>query len=213
MIKPAVSPVHADVLSKLPILLVTAHDGSGRLWASALVGSPGFLSVAAADPSLLNISSARLLGDGERAACAALLPLLVLAGIWLPVRSSTRLPGRPYLLPLPMSWSPPSTVSAAFQRTPSHTAPTSAVALQPPPLLPSGMLALHPGQLIGCLGIQVSTRRRVRVNGAIEAAERDAAGRLTLRVRVRQAYANCPKYIQVRRYQRFLLDLRSASQW
>lgn len=134
MIKPAVGPVHADVLSKLPMLLVTAHDGSGRLWASALVGSPGFLSVAAADPSLLNISSARLLGDG--------------------------------------------------------------------------MVSLHQGQLIGCLGIQVATRRRVRVNGAIEAVERDAAGRLTLRVQVQQSYANCPKYIQKRTLQ--LDDSRPA---
>lgn len=74
------------------------------------------------------------------------------------------------------------------------------------------MVSLHQGQLIGCLGIQVATRRRVRVNGAIEAAERDAAGRLTLRVQVQQSYANCPKYIQVGRYQRFLLGLRSASQ-
>ncbi len=60
------------------------------------------------------------------------------------------------------------------------------------------MLALRPGQRIGCLGIQLSNRRRVRVNGTIEAAERDSAGRLSLRLRVQQAYTNCPKYIQAR---------------
>ncbi|KAI7838544.1 hypothetical protein COHA_007687 [Chlorella ohadii] len=44
MIKPAIGPVHADLLRTLPMLLVTAQDSGGRAWASALVGSPGFLS-------------------------------------------------------------------------------------------------------------------------------------------------------------------------
>ncbi|PRW50820.1 pyridoxamine 5 -phosphate oxidase [Chlorella sorokiniana] len=127
MIKPAIGTLHADLLSALPMLLVSAGDSGGRLWASALVGSPGFLSVSAADPSLLQISSARLLGGG--------------------------------------------------------------------------MLTLRPGQLIGCLGIQLSSRRRVRVNGQIEAAERAPDGRLSLRLRVQQAYTNCPKYIQKRTLQ------------
>ncbi len=80
MIKPAIGPVHADLLRTLPMLLVTAQDSGGRAWASALVGSPGFLSVGD-DPSLLLISSARLLGDGKQAgcagqsACARLMPL------------------------------------------------------------------------------------------------------------------------------------------
>lgn len=64
MIKPAINTVQADLLRQLPLLLVTAHDAEGQAWASALVGSPGFLS-AAPDPSLLTISKARLLGDGK----------------------------------------------------------------------------------------------------------------------------------------------------
>lgn len=63
MIKPAVTPPQAEVLRQLPMLLVTMYDRSGRLWASALTGSPGFLG-AQPDPSVLSICSARLLGDG-----------------------------------------------------------------------------------------------------------------------------------------------------
>ncbi len=64
MIKPAINAVQAALLRQLPMLLVTAHDGDGQAWASALVGPPGFVSVAS-DPSVLTISAARLLGDGE----------------------------------------------------------------------------------------------------------------------------------------------------
>ena len=67
----------------------------------------------------------------------------------------------------------------------------------PPPLPPPGMLELRPGQHMGCLGLQFSSRRRVRVNGVLEAAERDPAdGSLSRRLRVQQAYTTCPQYIQ-----------------
>lgn len=59
------------------------------------------------------------------------------------------------------------------------------------------MLELRRGQQVGCLGILFSSRRRVRVNGTLESVERGAGGLLQLRVRVQQAYNNCPKYIQV----------------
>lgn len=59
------------------------------------------------------------------------------------------------------------------------------------------MLALRPGQHVGCLGILFAARRRVRVNGVVEAAERSPEGLLSLQIRVQQAYTNCPKYIQV----------------
>jgi uncharacterized protein len=53
--------------------------------------------------------------------------------------------------------------------------------------------ALHVGAPIGLLGIELSTRRRDRVNGFVDAA--DERG---LVVRVQQSFGNCPKYIHVR---------------
>lgn len=63
----------------------------------------------------------------------------------------------------------------------------------------AGLLTLRPGQHVGCLAIQLSSRRRVRVKGVVQSVERTAAGLLSLQVRVQQAYGNCPKYIQVGR--------------
>lgn len=64
--------------------------------------------------------------------------------------------------------------------------------------LPSGPASvptadLRPGRKVGVLFIELSSRRRLRVNGAIE----DASARV-LRVAVEQAFPNCPKYIQKR---------------
>lgn len=47
---------------------------------------------------------------------------------------------------------------------------------------------------IGLLGIELSTRRRNRLNGIVTATERDS-----FEVQVRQCFGNCPQYIQVRR--------------
>jgi uncharacterized protein len=52
---------------------------------------------------------------------------------------------------------------------------------------------LTPGQDIGVLGIDFSTRRRNRANGRI--VSRDAGG---IRVAVEQSFGNCPQYIQLR---------------
>lgn len=49
---------------------------------------------------------------------------------------------------------------------------------------------------IGLLGIDLSTRRRNRLNGVVTATERDS-----FEVQVRQSFGNCPQYIQVRRSQ------------
>jgi predicted pyridoxine 5'-phosphate oxidase superfamily flavin-nucleotide-binding protein len=54
-------------------------------------------------------------------------------------------------------------------------------------------VALVPDREIGVLGIDLSTRRRNRVNGHI--AGRDAAG---ITVAVSQSFGNCPQYIQRR---------------
>ncbi|QRY64955.1 pyridoxamine 5'-phosphate oxidase family protein (plasmid) [Ensifer sp. PDNC004] len=48
---------------------------------------------------------------------------------------------------------------------------------------------------IGMLGIQLETRRRNRLNGAIQ---RDGGDGFTLRVR--QSFGNCPQYIQLRQF-------------
>ncbi|OBA59549.1 pyridoxamine 5'-phosphate oxidase [Mycobacterium sp. 1100029.7] len=46
------------------------------------------------------------------------------------------------------------------------------------------------GQQVGLIAIDFATRRRMRINGTL--AESDTAG---LRIRVDQAYGNCPQYI------------------
>lgn len=56
---------------------------------------------------------------------------------------------------------------------------------------------LDEGKPVGLLFIELGTRRRFRVNGVL--ATRDETG---FEVRVREAYANCPKYIQRRRLRR-----------
>jgi predicted pyridoxine 5'-phosphate oxidase superfamily flavin-nucleotide-binding protein len=53
--------------------------------------------------------------------------------------------------------------------------------------------ALSPGAALGCLGIELATRRRNRVNGRI--ARADASG---FAMTVDLAFGNCPKYIQAR---------------
>ncbi len=52
---------------------------------------------------------------------------------------------------------------------------------------------LVPGAPIGILGIELSTRRRNRVNGAV--SEADASG---FTLRVAQSFGNCPQYIRRR---------------
>ena len=175
MIKPALSAPHADLLRQLPLLLVTAFDGAGRLWASALVGSPGFVGVAS-DPSLLCITSTRLLGDGEAAAAWG---------------------GR---VPCTTGGTCRAACACCARRAcwPRHL-PTLCCPHLPRRL--AGMLALRPGQQVGCLGMQLSSRRRVRANGGVERAERSAEGLLSLQIRVQQAYSNCPQYIQKRTLQ------------
>jgi predicted pyridoxine 5'-phosphate oxidase superfamily flavin-nucleotide-binding protein len=55
------------------------------------------------------------------------------------------------------------------------------------------LLALRAAQPVGLLAIDFATRRRVRVNGVLSAA--DERG---LTIEADQAYANCPRYIQPR---------------
>jgi hypothetical protein len=56
------------------------------------------------------------------------------------------------------------------------------------------LAGLAEGKQVGLLGIDLSTRRRNRANGTVEAA--DASG---ITVAVEQSFGNCPQYIQTRR--------------
>ncbi|MBK4216810.1 pyridoxamine 5'-phosphate oxidase family protein [Paracoccus caeni] len=56
--------------------------------------------------------------------------------------------------------------------------------------------ALTSGASVGMLGIEMSTRRRNRMNGLVTSSE---AG---LRIEVRQSFGNCPQYIHERAWQR-----------
>jgi len=53
--------------------------------------------------------------------------------------------------------------------------------------------ALEPGAAVGLVAIDLATRRRMRLNGVV--ASVDEAG---FRLRTREVYGNCPKYIQAR---------------
>lgn len=63
---------------------------------------------------------------------------------------------------------------------------------RPAPDDPLGAL-LVPGRAVGLLAIELATRRRLRVNGTIAAAD---GARVT--IDVREVFPNCPKYIQRR---------------
>ena len=70
------------------------------------------------------------------------------------------------------------------------------IAVLPDPLDPVGH-ALHPGAAIGLLGIELSTRRRNRMNGRVR-----EFGPSGLTVDVAQSFGNCPKYIHCRQHHR-----------
>jgi predicted pyridoxine 5'-phosphate oxidase superfamily flavin-nucleotide-binding protein len=109
-----------DFMARQPMVVIGHADATGRLWASALTGEPGFASAL----------------DHATVALNALPP----AGG-----------------PLREVWSE--------------------------------------GTEVGLLAIELSTRRRMRVNGRLVKGH---DGGVT--VAVRQAYANCPKYIQAREW-------------
>lgn len=62
-----------------------------------------------------------------------------------------------------------------------------------PNLISTLVLEFIAGQKIGMLGIQLSTRRRNRVNGVIQ-----IIGDKSFSIQVEQSFGNCPKYIQKR---------------
>ena len=56
---------------------------------------------------------------------------------------------------------------------------------------------LREGSAIGLLGIDLSTRRRSRVNGQIQSA----SGKFAIEIQVQQSYGNCNQYIHLREYE------------
>ncbi|WP_111414794.1 pyridoxamine 5'-phosphate oxidase family protein [Billgrantia lactosivorans] len=62
-----------------------------------------------------------------------------------------------------------------------------------PPLAEALGLSLGPGARLGLLGLEMTSRRRNRLNGTVRS--RDAEG---IRVSVDQSFGNCPQYIQQR---------------
>lgn len=85
-------------------------------------------------------------------------------------------------------WVSPLTGPAGFARAAGHTLQISAL-----PRAGDALRAMPAGQQVGMVAINFATRRRLRVNGTLVAA--DTAG---LTVRVDQAYGNCPQYIRRR---------------
>ena len=67
-------------------------------------------------------------------------------------------------------------------------------------LLPDDPLQgqLLPGRHVGGLGLVPLTRRRNRVNGIIDAVNRDAVDGEVITIAVHQSFGNCPQYIQQR---------------
>ena len=52
---------HGEFFSELPFLIVGSADDAGRLWASILVGRPGFMT--ASDPQTLAVKAHPIYGD------------------------------------------------------------------------------------------------------------------------------------------------------
>lgn len=77
-----------------------------------------------------------------------------------------------------------------FLQTPDDTHLTIPLAaVEAVPWLPP----LRPGMPVGGLGLELSSRRRNRVNGMVE-----SAGEGQLCIRVQESFGNCPQYIQRR---------------
>lgn len=79
------------------------------------------------------------------------------------------------------------------------TPDTSHLTIKPACNIPQDPLLadLSPGKPLGCLGMELHSRRRNRVNGTVEAITPDGG----IEMRVDQSFGNCPKYIQKRELQ------------
>jgi len=89
-------------------------------------------------------------------------------------------------------WATPIVGAPGIARAPT---PRNLVLARAPDLADALGLDTAPGATIGLLGIDLSTRRRVRANGRIAANDPDG-----LAIGVDQAFGNCPQYIQSRAF-------------
>ncbi len=122
MIASAIMPGALPFIARLPWVVLGGADAEGRLWCSALLGEPGFMT---ATP------------DGTE-------------------------------------------VHFDLRRAPAHPS--------------NPLLVLQPvGRWTGALFIEPATRRRLRVNGRIQAASAER-----LHLTVEEAFPNCPKFIHPR---------------
>jgi predicted pyridoxine 5'-phosphate oxidase superfamily flavin-nucleotide-binding protein len=87
-------------------------------------------------------------------------------------------------------WPIPLFGKAGFIQSPNETTLEFACL---PELIKKLALKFTIGQKIGMLGIQLSTRRRNRVNGVIK-----TIGAKSFSIGIEQSFGNCPKYIQKR---------------
>jgi predicted pyridoxine 5'-phosphate oxidase superfamily flavin-nucleotide-binding protein len=87
-------------------------------------------------------------------------------------------------------WPIPMLGQGGFIQTPNNT---TLHFTELPNLLSSLGLQLIIGQKVGLLGIQLSTKRRNRINGTIQMINDQSFS-----VQVEQSFGNCPKYIQKR---------------
>lgn len=90
-------------------------------------------------------------------------------------------------------WPTILTGQPGFIQSPSPTSLT--VGARPDPADPAAAGAIA-GASIGMLGIELHTRRRNRMNGAIAGASGNS-----LKIEVGQAFGNCPQYIQLRDFE------------
>lgn len=91
---------------------------------------------------------------------------------------------------------PWATVLAAEPGFVTTTPREMRIAALPSPMDPVRQ-ALQPGAAIGLLGIELTTRRRNRMNGRVH-----TVGTSGFAVDVVQSFGNCPKYIHIRQHER-----------
>ncbi len=87
-------------------------------------------------------------------------------------------------------WPVPVFGEPGFIRSPNDT--TLSIAAKPR-VQTALNLDLSLGQKIGGLGIELATRRRIRINGIINNSDDQSFG-----LKIDQSYGNCPQYIQAR---------------
>lgn len=90
MVRPEMPEQHVELFQKLPFVLIGGHDPAGAVWATVLVGSPGF--VTSPDPRTLRIAAVPSADDPLRDGLTVDAPIGLL-GIELETRRRNRANG------------------------------------------------------------------------------------------------------------------------